>query len=405
MVKNNNLLKLDKTKYFDYPSTYPLNKRLTQWLYLTYEDKGIFGNPSSINNSGINAKVILNDARSIIADTLSCKPEEIIFTSSGSESDNMAIKGVMLKYKPGEAEMITTTVEHSAVLETCKQLERFGYTIHYIKPDENGLIRADDIKTLINDKTKLISMMYVNNETGTIQNIKLFATIAHKHNVLFHTDAVQSIGKVPLVPIQNYDLVSFSGHKFGGMTGTGFLYKKEGIELEPLICGGGQEFGYRAGTENVFGNTLMALCFNQTYYYSKNNNDNFNKIREKKENKLWNLEIDFVDNLTKILGEENIRLNGMGAGVVNISFAGIDSNVLQLRLNNEGFEVSTASACHSNKDNPEPSYVLQELNVPDKFLNGTLRIGFSFDTKRQSVKKLEKAIIKNVNELMGKSEE
>lgn len=405
MFENNNLLKLDKTKYFDYPSTYPLNRRLAQWLYLTYEDKGIFGNPSSINNSGINAKNILNDARFIIADTLSCKPEEIIFTSSGSESDNMAIKGVMLKYKPGEAEMITTTVEHSAILETCKQLERFGYTIHYVKPDKNGLINANEVEDLINNKTKLISMMYVNNETGAIQNIKLFANIAHKHNILFHTDAVQSVGKVPLVPIQNYDLVSFSGHKFGGMTGTGFLYKKEGIELEPLICGGGQEFGYRAGTENVFGNTLMALCFNQTYYYSKSKNEKENKIRDKKESNIWNLEIDFIDDLTRALGEENIRLNGIGIGVVNISFAGIDSNVLQFRLNNEGFEVSTASACHSNRDNPEPSHVLQELNVPSKFLNGALRIGFSFDTKKKNVKKLEKAIIKNVNKLMERSEE
>lgn len=397
---NLNLNKIYKSKYFDYPATYPLNKKLAQFLYLTFGDKGIFGNPSSLNNSGINAKTLLNLARHIIAVTLHCKDNEIIFTSGGSESDNMTIKGVMLKYRPNEAEMITTTIEHSAILETCKQLERFGYTIHYVKPDKFGKILPQDIEKLINKKTKLISTMVVNNETAKVIYPEKIAEIAHKHNVLFHTDAVQSVGKITLIPIQNYDLISFSGHKFGGMTGTGFLYKKESIELEPLICGGGQEFGYRAGTENVFGNLLMAICFNHSYYFSKNQNKN-EKIKSQREKKIYDLENMFIKDLISTLGYKNIRVNSKGYGIVNISFSEIDSNVLQLRLNNEGFEVSTASACHSNKDNPEPSYVLKEMNVPENFINGTLRVGFSYKTKKSAVKKLEKAIIKNVKELKG----
>lgn len=395
MFKNDELIKLDKNKYFDYPSTYPLDQELFNHLYFKYRNKGIFGNPSSINNSGINAKTLLSIARDIIAEALSCKPREIIFTSSGSESDNLAIKGVMLKYKPNKAEMITTTIEHPAILETCKQLERFGYIIHYLKPRKDGYISLKEMENLINDKTKLISVMGTNNETGIMQNTKRIAKIAHEHGVLFHTDEVQSAGKIYIKDITKYDLASFSGHKFGGMCGTGFLYKKEGVELEPLICGGGQEFGYRAGTENTFGNLLMAMCFSCTNILSD---------KENLTTEMWDLEISFIDDLMKALGEENVKLNGMTMGIVNISFAGIDSNVLQFRLNNEGFEVSTASACHSNKENPEPSHVLKELNVPDKFLNGALRIGFSYNTKKSMVKKLENAIIENVRDLQKKEE-
>lgn len=393
----NKLEKLDKNKYFDYSATYPLDQKLFTDVYMEYKDKGIFANPSSVNASGRNAKLLLESARNIIAETLNCKPNEIIFTSGGSESDNMAIKGVMLKYKPGEAEMITTTIEHSAVLETCKQLERFGYTIHYVKPNNDGFINSRDIEKLINSKTKLISVMSINNELGTQQPVDAIRDIATKHNVLFHSDGVQSVGKVGY-PIQTFDMVSFSAHKFGGMKGTGFLYKKESIELEPLICGGGQENGFRAGTENVFGNVLMALCLNRHNYYSLRDDRIGYELWKKQENKTdkkWDLEYYLMGLLTDEFGDD-VRINSEGIGVINISFKNVDSNALQFRLDQEGFEVSTASACHSNKDNPEPSYVLREIGVPEEFIHGTLRIGFSEKTTKKQVKRLAHAIIKNV---------
>lgn len=211
--------KVNYSKYFDYAATYPLDRKIFRKCW-KMRNKGIFGNPSSVHGDGINAKRILEQAREKIANTLNCKPNEIIFTSGGSESDNMAIKGVMLKYKPSEAELITSTIEHPAILETCHQLEKWGYKIRYVKPNYKGLIMPDQVEKLINNKTKLISIMAVNNELGTQQVIYTLAALAHKYGILFHTDGVQSVGKRYYNLIQQLDMVSFSSHKFGGLKGT-----------------------------------------------------------------------------------------------------------------------------------------------------------------------------------------
>jgi cysteine desulfurase len=217
--------------YFDYAATHPFtcNKYLIEKLKVEPKENEIFGNPSSSHELGFKSANILKKSREIIGNCLDCHPKEIIFTSGGTESDNMALKGVMLKYKPEEAELITSTIEHPAILNTCKQLEKLGYIVKYVKPSKRGVVNVEDIEQEITDKTKLISIMAVNNEIGTIQPIHEIAKIAHKNNILFHTDAVQSIGAFKLYLSRNpyIDMASFSGHKFGSLKGTGILYKKK----------------------------------------------------------------------------------------------------------------------------------------------------------------------------------
>lgn len=385
---------MDYSKYFDYASTYPLDKKIFKKCW-KMKNKGIFGNPSSLHGDGILSKRILEEARVKISDVLKCKPSEIIFTSGGSECDNMALKGVMLKYKPGNAELITSTIEHPAILETCHQLERLGYKIYYVKPDKYGYIPLNKIKECITDRTKLISIMTVNNETGVKEDIFDIAKLAHENNILFHTDGVQSVGKVFSYP-KEVDLISFSSHKFGGLKGTGFLYKKEGIELEPLICGGGQEFNQRSGTQNTFGDYITALCFCQYYNYI---------FSQKRRMKLLEVENIFWKTLEKEAkkNDMDIRLNFMRAGLINFSIKDVDSLIIQSALYfRYGFMVSTTSACHSNSDDPTPSYVLKEIGIDDEYIGGTLRISFIAESSIFQTKRLAKAIIKLATEQIRK---
>lgn len=386
--------------YFDYAATYPLtlNYVLMRILMELSEKLEMFGNPSSSHELGFKSAQILEKSREIIGNHLDCSPKEIIFTSGGTESDNMALKGVMLKYKSEEAELITSTIEHPAILNTCKQLERLGYTIKYVKPNIEGIVDAKDIEKEITDKTKLISIMAVNNEIGTIQPIYEIAKIAHKNNILFHTDAVQSIGCVDLF-LSEVDMASFSGHKFGSLKGTGILYKKEDIELEPLICGGGQENNIRSGTENVLGNWIMAKALDE--YYIKT------KTKERDEsisisNRMITMKNDFISELEKEFGD-NIMINSYhgSPNIINVAFKDIDGDTLQLLLSNKGFIVSTGSACHSGSS--EPSYVLQEIGVPKEYLKGEIRISLSPDTNRNDLFKLLKEIIFHAKYLMNKT--
>lgn len=362
--------------YFDYAATYPLNKEIFEYCWDKMED-GIFGNASSSHTEGIKASKLLENARIKIANEFRCEPNEIYFTSGGSESDNMALKGVMLKYKPEEAELITSTIEHPAILETCKQLERFGYKIRYVKPNDMGYIQTQEIKKLINEKTKLISIMTVNNELGVIENIYEIAHLAHNCGVLFHTDAVQSVGKIQL-NLSTIDMASFSGHKFGAVKGIGFLYKKDYIELEPLICGGGQEKGLRAGTENVFGAVMMSECIDK--YTREWLSTDY----------ILDMQNEFVKQLKNHF-KDNIIINSNQLGIVNVAFKNINGETLQLMLSSKGYAVSTASACHSNSN--EPSYVLKEIGVPKDFIKGSLRISFSPVTKPFEINNLVKNII------------
>lgn len=373
-------------KYFDYAATAPVNKSVIQEILEIYDKDFLFGNPSSIHVNGINAKILLNNARIKIANLLKCDKEEIIFTSGGTESDNMALFGVMTKYNPNEAEMITSSIEHPAIINTAKIIQKMGYKVHYISPNKDGIIRAEDVSKKINNKTKLISIMAVNNEIGTIQPLNEIYQICKQNNIIFHSDMVQNVGFTDL-NMENVDLASFSAHKFGGLKGTGFLFKRKNLQINPFINGGGQENSYRSGTENVFGNLVMAYCLEDII--KKNNSAKINDVREYSKFLYENLKHEFQDNI--IL---NGSLEKRVSNNINISFRNINSETLQLMLSNEGYCVSIGSACHSNKN--ENSYVLEEINVPEEYIKGTLRITFSTNITKQDVINLLNSIIKNV---------
>lgn len=382
--------------YFDYAATAPVNAEILDNILSDYNTDVLFGNPSSTHTNGILAREILEQARADIAKTLGCQSNEIFFTSGGTESDNMALKGIMLKYKvspyyhfENDAQLITSTIEHPAILNTCKELEKLGYTIHYVKPDENGIINPKDVERLINPATKLISIMAINNEIGTIEPINEIAKIAHDHNVLFHSDMVQGVGLYN-IDLSNVDLASFSGHKFGAIKGIGILYKKTGIDIEPILKGGGQENGLRSGTENVLGALDMADCLK--YTIDKWNSKNKYELRENFNALVNKLYAEFGDRVYKIsndFGEPNL---------LSIGFAGIDSRTLQLLLSEEeDICVSVGSACHSNSE--DISHVIKAINVPKKYQNGVIRITATPDTTEQSILILGTAISKQLRKM------
>lgn len=375
--------------YFDYAATAPVNAEILDNILSDYNADILFGNPSSTHTNGILAKEILEQARIDISETLGCNKEEIFFTSGGTESDNMALKGIMLRYNKNNAQLITSTIEHPAILNTCKELEKLGYIIHYVKPDENGVINPKDIEKLINPATKLISIMAVNNEIGTIEPINEIAKIAHDHGVLFHSDMVQGVGLYN-IDLSNVDLASFSGHKFGAIKGTGILYKKAGIDIEPILKGGGQENGLRSGTENILGALDMAYCLK--YTIDKWNSKNKHELRENFNALVNKLYAEFGDKVYKIsndFGEPNL---------LSIGFAGIDSRTLQLLLSEEeDICVSVGSACHSNLE--DISHVIKAINVPKKYQNGVIRITATPDTTEESILILGTAISKQLRKM------
>ena len=358
-----------KKYYFDYAATAPVNTNIIKYILNSYPSEFLFGNPSSNYQDGIKAKELLEESRDLIARSLNCKNSNICFTSGGSESDNMALKGIMLQYKPEDAELITSQIEHPAVLNTCKELEQLGYTVHYVKPDSYGYIDPRKIENEICTKTKLISIMAVNNEIGTIEPINDIANIAHKYNILFHSDMVQGIGLYDM-NLTNIDLASFSGHKFGAIKGIGFLYKKDDIQLHPLINGGGQEKGLRAGTENVFGALDVALSLQDTI--SEWENINTTKMQKHL--------TEFSDNLYETFGDNVIRIslddNKCVANCLSLAFRNIDSRTLQLLLAQEGFFVSVGSACSSH-NSEEISHVVSSIGIPKAYEKGTIRITLS----------------------------
>lgn len=375
--------------YFDYAATAPVNAEILDNILSDYNADILFGNPSSTHTNGILAKEILEQARIDISEILGCNKEEIFFTSGGTESDNMALKGIMLRYNKNNAQLITSAIEHPAILNTCKELEKLGYIIHYVKPDENGMINPKDVEQLINPATKLISIMAINNEIGTIEPINEIAKIAHDHNVLFHSDMVQGVGLYN-IDLSNIDLASFSGHKFGAIKGTGILYKKAGIDIEPILKGGGQENGLRSGTENILGALDMADCLK--YTIDKWNSKNKYELRENFNALVNKLYAEFGDKVYKIsndFGEPNL---------LSIGFAGIDSRTLQLLLSEEeDICVSVGSACHSNSE--DISHVIKAINVPKKYQNGVIRITATPDTTEQSILILGTAISKQLRKM------
>ena len=327
-----------------------------------------YSNPSQPYSFSRNSKRAIKEARKIIADCINAEPDEIYFTSGGSESDNWAIKGIVSIGAKGE--VLTSEIEHHAVLNACQSLAGKGITISYVKPTKEGVITKSVLKDAVSDNTKLVSIMFVNNEVGTIQPIKELCDEAHKSGALFHTDAVQAVGHLKIdVKELGIDLLSASAHKFNGPKGIGFLYIKKGLPIASFIDGGAQENGYRAGTENVASIIGMAVAL-------KNNCANIEKnasyIKELEQLVLTNIgETPYFRN-----GGDNIL-----SGIMSLSFPNMEGEALLHRLDLMGIMVSTGAACDSVKT--QISHVLSALGVKEDLAKGTIRISLGKNNTKE----------------------
>ncbi len=326
-----------------------------------------YGNPSSIYTAGAEAKKAVNHAREKIAQTLSAAPDEIYFTAGGSEADNWAIKATAESYASKGKHIITSTIEHHAVLHTCQYLEKHGFDVTYIEVDENGIVKLDALEAAIRPDTILISVMFANNEIGTIQPIKEIGEIAKKHGVLFHTDAVQAYGQLPIhVDEYHIDMLSASGHKLNGPKGIGFLYIRKGVKSRSFVHGGQQERGRRAGTENVPGIVGMAAAAERAYAQLKEKTKKESELREYLITRIEK-EIPYC----RLNGDRKRRLPNN----VNFSFRFIEGESLLIMLDMKGICASSGSACTSGS--LDPSHVLLAIGLPHEIAHGSLRLTVS----------------------------
>ena len=353
---------MDKSIYFDHAATTAVKKEVLQEMLPYFTEK--YGNASTVYQIGQVSKAALDDARARVARVFNCKPNEIFFTGCGSESDNWAIKGAARANKAKGNHIITTAIEHHAVLHTCKALEKEGFEVTYLPVDKYGLVSADDVKNAIKDNTILISIMYANNEIGTIEPIAEIAEIAKEKGILMHTDAVQAAGAVPIdLSKLKVDMMSLSAHKFNGPKGVGALYIRSGVRIENFIDGGAQERGKRAGTENLPGIIGLAKALELA-----------SASMEEKDKKITALRDYIIKNI-----EEKIpycRLNGHRTqrlpGNVNFSFEFIEGESLLLWLDINGIAASSGSACTSGS--LDPSHVLLAIGLKHETAHGSLRV-------------------------------
>lgn len=351
-----------RTIYLDHAATTFVKPEVLEAMIPYFTE--YFGNPSSIYGIARDSKKAIETARVQTAKALGADPDEIYFTSGGSESDNWAIKGVALANRKRGNHIITTQIEHHAVLHTCKFLEKEGFEVTYLPVDQYGLVNPEDLENAITEKTILISVMYANNEIGTIEPVGDLGAIARNHKIYFHTDAVQAIGNIPIdVKSQNIDLLSLSAHKFYGPKGAGALYIRKGVRIENLIHGGGQERKRRAGTENIAGIVGLGKAIELATADIPGHNAAITAMR---------------DRLLKGVLEKipNARLNGHPEkrlpGNFNVSFEFIEGESMLLWLDDEGICASTGSACTSGS--LEPSHVLLATGLPVEISHGSLRL-------------------------------
>ena len=379
-------------KYFDHAATTPVREEVIKEMlpYFNIE----YGNPSTMYTLGRNAKKAMNRARKQIANAINSEIREIYFTSCGSESDNLAIKGFAYANKDKGNHIITTKIEHHAVLDTCKTLEKQGFEVTYLNVDSNGLINLQELVNSITNKTILISIMFANNEIGTIEPIEEIGKIANKHNIIFHTDAVQAIGNVRIdVKKLNIDMLSLSGHKFYAPKGVGALYVKKGIEFQKLQDGGEQEENKRAGTENVAQIVGMGKAIESIY----NEFDEYNKKLKNLRN-LFFKEVQHRIPEIKINGDLEKRLPGNA----NVSFKNISGGELLFKLDEKGICASAGSACSTS--NPMPSHVLTAIGLESSLAENTLRISFGKENTEDDVIYLINCLENIVNEKIQNKE-
>ncbi|TCK98550.1 cysteine desulfurase [Natranaerovirga hydrolytica] len=353
---------MDQAIYFDYAATTPTKKEVVDEMLPYFTTN--FGNPSSVYSIANKSREAVLTAREQIAKAIHAKDDEIFFTSGGTEADNWAIKGVAENYQSKGKHIITSKIEHHAVLHTCEYLEKQGYEVTYLEVDEDGLISVEALKNAIREDTILITIMYANNEIGTIQPIKEIGQIAKENGVLFHTDAVQAIGTEAIdVKEYNIDLLSMSAHKLYGPKGIGALYIKKGTKMKAYIHGGTQERRRRAGTENVPAIVGFGKAIKLAYNNREDNNKKLITLRDK-------LISEILDKVpySRLNGHQTKRL----ANNVNISFEFIEGESLLIMLDMKGICASSGSACTSGS--LDPSHVLMAIGLPHEKAHGSLRI-------------------------------
>ena len=375
------------TFYFDNAATTKIKQEVIKQMmpFLTEE----YGNPSSLYHIGRSAKRAIDNARNQVAGLINCDKNEIYFTGCGTESDNTAIKGIAYKYKEKGTHIITSKIEHQAILESCETLEKQGFEVTYLNVDKDGIVDLQELENAITDKTILISVMFANNEIGTIEPIKEISRIAKEKNIIFHTDAVQAVGNTPIdVKEMGIDMLSMSGHKIYAPKGVGALYVKKDIEFDKFMNGGHQEKNKRAGTENLAGIVGMGkaceIAKEEMEYHIKH---------------LQNLRDYYNEQVIKNI--EDIRINGSTEkrlpGNSNISFLGIDSTALLLELDKKGICCSSGSACNSGESNP--SHVLTAIGLDGETAKSALRTTFGEFNTRAEVDYLVQNLISCVEEL------
>ncbi len=358
--------------YFDNAATTRLDEDVLKEMmpYLTNK----YGNASSIYKLGRESRKAVEDAREKIAEAINAEPEEIYFTAGGSESDNTILRGIAYSYKEKGNHIITSKIEHPAILETCKQLEKEGFEISYVGVDKNGIINLEELENLIKENTILISIMFANNEIGTIQPVEEIGKIAKRHNIIFHTDAVQAVGSVK-IDVKQMDIasLSMSAHKFYGPKGIGALYVKKGIRFQKFINGGHQEKNKRAGTENVPAIVGMGKAIGLAYEHLDEHTDRIKELRDY-----------YIDEIQKripdviVNGDMNKRLPGNA----NISFENVDGEAMLLNLDLKGICASAGSACSSGS--LEASHVLLAIGVPADVAHSSLRVSIGkYNTKEE----------------------
>ena len=357
--------------YFDISATTPINPRVADFMYDL--QKETFGNPSSIHREGQAARAVIEKARRELALALSCSPDEIIFTSSGSESNNMVLKGTL----NAEDHFITSSYEHPAILKVLPYLKEKGVEFTLVKPNKNGIVQPESVEQEIKENTRLISIMHVNNELGTINPIGEISNISHEKGILFHSDAVQALGKIELdvnkIPV---DFLSMSSHKLYGPKGVGALFIRKGISLKPLIYGGGQEHNLRASTENIAGIGGFGMAVELAAISLK---ENFEHIIR--------LETHFISQLDKQEIDYKINGNDRVPGVLNMTFYNIDGQNLVMQLDLAGIGISFGSACTSGT--AKASNILMNLGLTEEEALSTVRISFG---KIHSLKDVETVV-------------
>jgi cysteine desulfurase len=377
----------NKLVYLDHSATSPLDPLV--WNAMEPYFKDYFGNPSTLYLLGRQAKKAMENARKQVASLIGANPEEVYFTSGGTESDNLAIAGTAYRLKNRGKHIITSSIEHPAVLEVCKHLEHNGFNVTFLPVGNDGIVNVADVEDTITDKTILITVMHANNEIGTIQPIKEIGELAREKGILFHTDAVQSVGKIPVnVEELNVDLLSISAHKLYGPKGAGVLYIRKGVKIEPLFHGGGHENGMRPGTENVPGIVGLGKACQLAEEKLERNRAYITQLRER-----------LIRGVLE--GIDDVQLNGHPLkrlpGNVHFSFKNVRGEPLTFLLDANGVDASTGSACSTKK--VEPSHVLLAMGLDEEDANGSLRVTLGNENTSEDIDLAIKTIKEAVEKL------